>query len=108
MLVLLDECLPRPLKRVLLGHSVKTVAEMGWSGRRNGALLRLLDAAGFQAFITMDRGIPHQQKLASKVFGTIILSAFSNQLPDLAPLAPEIEAALSSLKPGDCIRVGRR
>ncbi len=39
MRILLDECLPKKLKRGLLGHAVKMVQEMGWSGRKNGALL---------------------------------------------------------------------
>ena len=42
MRILLDECVPRPLKRELLGHDVHTVPEMGWSGKRNGELLRLM------------------------------------------------------------------
>ena len=38
MRVLLDECLPRKLKRELQGHHVSTVPEMGWAGVKNGAL----------------------------------------------------------------------
>ncbi len=41
MCVPLDECVPRKLHRELSGHEVKTVAEMGWSGTKNSALLRL-------------------------------------------------------------------
>lgn len=33
MRVLLDECLPRPLKRGISGHEVSTVQEHGWSGK---------------------------------------------------------------------------
>ncbi|HRJ42715.1 MAG TPA: hypothetical protein PL105_12595 [Caldilineaceae bacterium] len=36
MKVLLDECLPRRLKRELSGHPVSTVPEMGWVGVKNG------------------------------------------------------------------------
>lgn len=32
MRVLLDECVPRKLRRELPGHEVRTVAEMGWAG----------------------------------------------------------------------------
>jgi hypothetical protein len=32
MKVLLDECVPRPLKFDLIGHDVGHVTEMGWSG----------------------------------------------------------------------------
>lgn len=41
MRVLIDECLPRPLKGEITGHEVMTVPEAGWAGTKNGALLRL-------------------------------------------------------------------
>ena len=40
MRVLLDECLPRRLKRELVGHDARTAPEMGWASKRNGELLR--------------------------------------------------------------------
>ena len=40
MRLLLDESLPRPLKDLLVGHHVRTVAENGWASLSNGALLR--------------------------------------------------------------------
>lgn len=39
MKVLLDECLPRKLGRLLIGHDVSTVPEAGWAGVTNGKLL---------------------------------------------------------------------
>ncbi len=43
MRLLLDECVPKRLKREILLHDVRTVAELGWSGLKNGALLRTLE-----------------------------------------------------------------
>lgn len=64
MRVLLDECLLRRLKRELAGHEAKTVPEMGWASKRNGELLAL--AVGlFDAFVTADRNLSHQQDLSS-------------------------------------------
>lgn len=40
MKVLLDECTPHVLKRLLTGIDITTVQEMGWSGITNGTLLR--------------------------------------------------------------------
>jgi len=34
--VLLDECLPRRLKRELAGHDARTGPEMGWARKRKG------------------------------------------------------------------------
>ena len=44
MRVLLDECLPRRLKRDLVGHESLTASEMGCASKRNGELLRVLSA----------------------------------------------------------------
>ncbi len=41
MKILIDESLPRYLKRILIGYDAKTVQEMGWAGVENGALFRL-------------------------------------------------------------------
>ena len=40
MRVLLDECVPRALRDDIPGHEVKTVAEAGWAGVKNGELLQ--------------------------------------------------------------------
>ena len=41
MKVLLDECVPRKLKRELADHEVLTVTQHGWSGIENGEPLAL-------------------------------------------------------------------
>jgi len=57
--VLLDECLPRRLKRELVGHDVKTAPELGWASKKNGELLALA-APEFDVFLTSDRNLSHQ------------------------------------------------
>ena len=47
MRILLDECVPRRLRRELPGHDVGSVPEMGWSGKKNGELLALMTTDGF-------------------------------------------------------------
>ena len=54
MRVLLDECLPRKLKRSLPGHEVWTTGDKGWAGKRNGELLGLAQLE-FDALLTVDR-----------------------------------------------------
>ena len=61
MCVLLDECVPKRLGRALTGRAVRTVAQEGWSGKKNGELLALMSAAGFEVLLTVDQGIRHQQ-----------------------------------------------
>ena len=89
MRVLLDECLPRRLKRELIGHDVKTAPEMGWASKRNGELLAL--AVGqFDAFLTADRNLSYQQELSSFDIAVLVLVARSNRLDDVRPLVPRV------------------
>ncbi len=105
MRVLLDECLPAGLRRELPGHDVTTVQRMGWAGTRNGALLELAGREGFGAFVTVDRGIEYQQRVAALPFGVLALRAPSNDVADLRPLMSAVLAALGALEPGQLIRI---
>jgi hypothetical protein len=105
MRVLLDECVPRRLRRELAGHEVHTVPEMGWSGKKNGELLGLMTAAGFTVLLTVDQGIPHQQNLRSAGVAVVLLFGVSNQLSDLIPLMPAARASLATIQPGEVAQI---
>jgi predicted nuclease of predicted toxin-antitoxin system len=83
--VLLDECLPRRLKRDLVGHEARTVPEMGWATKRNSELLRLAERE-FDVFLTVDRKLQHQQNLPILHIGIVVMLARTNTLLDLRPL----------------------
>jgi hypothetical protein len=53
----------RRLKGALAGHDCKTVPEAGFAGQKNGRLLTLAEAAGFDLFLTLDKEIQYQQNL---------------------------------------------
>ena len=93
MRVLLDECLPRRLKRELVGHDVKTAPEMGWASKRNGELLTLA-VSEFDAFLTADRNLSYQQDVSAFDIAVLVLAARGNRLEDLRPLVPRILDAL--------------
>ena len=105
MRVLLDENLPVSLARVLQPHDVSTVSGLGWSGVKNGELLRRT-AGKFDVLIKMDRNLRHQQQLANQPFGVILVRAASNRMSDLSSLVPAILAAISEIGPGELRRVG--
>jgi hypothetical protein len=105
MRVLLDECLPRKLKRELQGHHVSTVPEMGWAGVKNGALLRLLQTSTIEVFVTVDGNLEYQQNLRRINLALIVLKAPDNTIETLRLLAPRILAALQSIQPGDLIHI---
>lgn len=103
MKILIDECLPRKLKYELPDHEVQTVSEAGWSGTKNGALLRLM-AGTFDVFITIDGNLEDQQQLAGQPVAFVVLSAVNNKLETLLPLMPAVRLSLDSIKPGQVIR----
>lgn len=105
MRVLIDECLPRALKRLLVEHDCRTVQEMGWSGKRNGLLLSLAESE-FDVLLTMDQGIEYQQNLSNLNIAILALRAKSNQIEDLAPIVPAALTTLKGIRPGQLIKIG--
>ena len=105
MQILLDECAPRPLKRELADYDIRTVVEMGWSGKKNGELLRLMSQEGFTILLTTDQNLRYQQNLQQAGVAVIILVASSNRLPDLVPLIPDVRNVLNTIAPGEVVEI---
>ena len=99
MKILLDESLPVRMADELSGHYVVTVSDQGWSGKRNGELLKLAESK-FDVFITVDQNLQYQINLLRAKIPIIILIAKTNRFDDLKPLVPKILIALKSLKRG--------
>jgi predicted nuclease of predicted toxin-antitoxin system len=103
---LLDEQLPVELKAALTEVGAASVHDLGWSGVKNGELLRRAAEAGFTVFLTMDRSLPFQQNLRQRPFGVLVLRAPTSRLADLLPLVPAVQAAIATLQPGEIREVG--
>ncbi len=103
MRILLDECLPRLLKRDLADHQVATVTEMGWSGMMNGKLLTIAEEH-FDILLTVDSGIEHQQNLKNKQIAIVILDA-PNKVRYLQLLVPALLDALPTIQPGTIVHI---
>ena len=100
MRVLLDECVPRKLCRLIHVHRATTVPQAGLAGLKNGALLS--QAAGrFDVLVTTDQGIPDQQNLQRAGIALVVLVAVSNRYADLVPLVPQLLAILPTVRPGN-------
>jgi uncharacterized protein DUF5615 len=84
MRVLLDECVPRGLRAELPGHDVKTVAEAGWAGVKNGALLQLAGTQ-FDVLLTVDRALEYQQSFSGLTIAVVVVEAQSNDISVLRP-----------------------
>ena len=96
MRLLLDESVPLRLGTAFpAAYEVRTVPQMGWAGTGNGELLRLAADRGFDALVTVDRGIAHEQNLNDLPVAVVIMLAVRNRLDELRPLVPKVVDVLS-------------
>jgi hypothetical protein len=107
---LLDEQVPVEFADVLNAaasehHTVRTVAEMGWRGTKNGQLLRQMRDAGFDVMVTADRHIEHQQNITRSGVALVVMHPRRVRIQELLPLASEVLAALDSVQPGQVVHV---
>lgn len=105
MRVLFDECFPRALRDDMPGDQVKTVAEMGWAGVKNGELLRRA-AAQFDLLLTVDRNLEYQQNFQGVSLAVIVVHAPSNDVAFLRSLMSAVLAAIGHARPGVVTHVG--
>lgn len=77
MRVLFDQGTPAPLRQHLIGHTVDTVAELGWSRLSNGDLLNEAEAASYYCPITTDQNLRYQQNLAERTIAILVLLSAS-------------------------------
>jgi predicted nuclease of predicted toxin-antitoxin system len=102
--VLFDACVPRRLDRELAGFSVEHITELGLADLDDGPLLDAI-ASRCDAFVTLDKGIPHQQRISHRPFAVVVLRAQSNRLTDLIPLVPKLRAQLKRSTPGSIVEI---
>ncbi len=107
MKVLLDECAPKALKRVLTdhGHECRTVQEAGWSGKQNGELLSLADTV-LDVLVTVDTNLRYQQNLTGHKIAIVILQSASNRLDHLQQYFPNCVQALEIIRSGEVVQIG--
>jgi hypothetical protein len=98
MKILLDECVPWPVRKLLVGHDCVTVQQCGWGGIKNGDLLRLAEPE-FDLFITTDQNIRYQLNLAGRRIPILELS--TNDVRRLRAAAALIQAGVAALKTGE-------
>ena len=73
MRLLLDENMPEPVVPDLVGHEVSHVIGLGWSGIKNGALLKMAEQAGFGVLLTLDKGIPSENRMDGRKIAVFVL-----------------------------------
>ncbi|CAN5762706.1 hypothetical protein BH24ACI1_BH24ACI1_24370 [soil metagenome] len=101
MKLLLDENLPKRLKRDFAEYEIFTVRDKGWNSKKNGELLELMLAENFNVLITFDQILEHQQNFEKYSITVFVLIAENNTYQILSELVPIMKMELE--KP---LRVG--
>jgi hypothetical protein len=86
MKLLLDENLPKKLKADFKSHQVFSLRDKGWLGIKNGQLLQLMLADGFDALLTFDKNLQYQQNFKKYTLAVFVLSASINTYAELTKL----------------------
>jgi predicted nuclease of predicted toxin-antitoxin system len=79
MKLLLDENLPKRLKQDFTEFEIFTTADLGWTGVTNGRLLELLIANNFNALLTFDKNLQHQQNFTRYSIAVLVIEASDNR-----------------------------
>ncbi len=103
MKLLFDQGTPVPLRKYLLNHTVETAYEKGWSNLKNGDLLTRADAEGFDALITTDQNLRHQQNLTKWKISVAVL--LTTNWPRIRDHADTVVRAIEGLKPGSYVEI---
>ncbi|RPJ35571.1 MAG: hypothetical protein EHM17_01960 [Verrucomicrobiaceae bacterium] len=98
MRVLLDECVPWPMHKLLAGHDCTSTQWRGWKGIKNGDLIRLAEQE-FDLFITSDQNLRYQQNLAGRRLAILELS--TTDLRRILTASGDIVAAVATIGSGD-------
>lgn len=102
MKILLDECTPHVLKRLLTEFEITTVQDLDRAGITNGALLQLAEGQ-FDVLVTSDQNLRYQQNLANRQVAIIQLP--TNKVPLVVKLAPAVKAALERIQIGEFVEI---
>jgi hypothetical protein len=97
--VFFDECVPRPLRKLLAAHEIWTAQEMGWGRLKNGALIAHAGQSGFDVFVTSDQNLKYQQNLQRNKIALLVLS--TNFWPALRENHAGIATALETIRQGE-------
>jgi predicted nuclease of predicted toxin-antitoxin system len=101
--LLLDECVPKRLGRLIERHEVRTVSDMRWTSAPDRNLLRRAAAEDFDVVVTVDRSLPLQQRTRDLTLAIVVLRARSNRYADLVELIPALLESIETIRPGQVV-----
>jgi predicted nuclease of predicted toxin-antitoxin system len=105
MRLLLDECLDHRLRLHFGAHDCVSARYAGLAGFKNGRLLEVAEASGFDVLISADQEMLYQQNLRKRRISILVLCGSTNRLKDLQPLIPAALKSLAIIQPGEVMEV---
>jgi hypothetical protein len=72
---------------------------------KNGELLRLAAEAGYDVLLTVDQGIPFQQRMSGQSLALILISAPRNDIDTLKVMADKVIRALATIAAGQIVKL---
>ena len=105
MKILLDECVPTRFAALISSHEVDHVTNIGWSGTKNGVLLRRT-AENYDVLVSVDYTLPSQLKSEVLPIPVILLHGESNKFKHIKQLAPELLELLGTKLECKAYRLG--
>lgn len=105
MRIVLDNNVTQRLAPLILGHDIVRSRQLGWSGPKNGELIKASEEAGFEVLITADKNMLYQQNITGRKIRIVLLSNWRITLNQLTPIVPNLQDAMSDLKEGSFVTV---
>ncbi len=106
MRLLLDENIPVRLAGSLADLQLNHVRDLGWLGISDRELA--IGAAGvYDVIVTLDQTFPAELTGLTGYPAIIVLSPRSHRLIHVAELLPRLREALTTIAPGEVVRISR-
>jgi hypothetical protein len=92
--ILLDECVPWPMRHLFAAHECTSVQKRGWKGIKNGALMQL--AAGEFDYVRAE----HSASAESSQFDDCCSGALDERSSSHPRSSSSFQSAISEVEPG--------
>jgi len=66
-----------------------------------------MEAAGIEVFLTADRKMEYQQRIAGRNFGVVVIAAGGTKLEDLRQVGDALRQSVATVAPGEVRHVSR-
>jgi predicted nuclease of predicted toxin-antitoxin system len=100
--ILIDESLPSALGKRLPMHQAITVQQRGWSGVKNGELLKRASRE-FEVLLTADKNMQFQQNMKKLDLAIVIFP--TNHYKDVMNLVEDLMQVLETIQRGQFIEL---